>query len=310
MSRFTVALVAVAAFALATSSTAHATWSIVGIDADTGEVGVAVASCVGFEVSVVPVIVPGFGAAASQADISSASGDRFVEALEAASDAEATIDAVVAADEAADSRQFGAVVLDGGAAGWSGADTSDVSLDRQTDSVSVQGNILTSEDVVADAIAAWEATEGALADRLLAALTAGADAGGDSRCGSQTATAAALIVGRPGDAGYAFTDRGVTGVDPESDDVPSIFLSVLVEQGDERAVDRLADVWAAADQTASSVVIRQIDDGADTAFQRSQTIVLVALGAIGVLLVGVVVIIVRSRRQRADRSSSPPPTTA
>jgi uncharacterized Ntn-hydrolase superfamily protein len=211
------------------------------------------------------------------------------------------IESVVAADDAPDDRQFGVVVLNGGGAGWTGSDTFDVALDRRGSggSVAVQGNILVSEDVVEAAIAAFEAADGELADRLLAGLVAGADAGGDSRCGDQTATAAALIVARPGDEGYAFTDAGVLGVDPDDEAVPSVFMSVLVAEGGERAPDRLLEAWQDADQSSGSVVVRQINEGADTLRQgdwRGELIfsgVVVALGVIAIwALVG-------SRRRRA-----------
>lgn len=278
---------------------AEATWSVVGVDTETGEVGVAVASCVGFEVTVVPVLVPGVGAGASQADISAPSGDTMVEALTAGSRAEEVIDVVVADDDAPESRQFGVVVLDDGGAGWSGSDTLDVALDRRSEdgTVAAQGNVLVSEDVVNAAIAAFEATEGALADRLLAGLVAGADQGGDSRCGDQTATAAALLIARPDDQSYAFTDAALLGVDPEAEAVPSVFISILVEKGGERAPDRLAQAWSAADQSAPSVVIRQIDAGAVPAKSSATPAVFVLLG---VLVVGgalIVWLVVRSIRR-------------
>jgi uncharacterized Ntn-hydrolase superfamily protein len=261
---------------------ASATWSVVGVDPETGEVGVAVASCVGFEVTVVPVLVPGVGAGASQADISAPSGDSMAEALAAGSSAEEVIDAVVASDAAPETRQFGVVVLDDGGAGWTGSDTLDVALDRRSEdgTVAVQGNILVSQDVVDAAIAAFEDTEGVLADRVLAGLVAGADQGGDSRCADQTATAAALLVARPDDEIYAFTDAASLGVDPQVEAVPSVFISILVEKGGERAPDRLAQAWNDADQASSSVVIRQIDAGAETAKSRATTVVLVLLGAL------------------------------
>lgn len=275
----------VAVFTLGMHS-AEATWSVVGADPTTGEVGVAVASCVGFEVTVVPVIVPGIGAAASQADISSASGQRFVDALSADATAQAVIDAVVAADDDSDARQFGVVVLDGGGAGWTGSETMDVALDRQSDdgTASAQGNILVSNDVVGATIAAFEQAAGTLADRLLAGLIAGADAGGDSRCGDQTATSAALLIGTPGDPPYSHTDDGVLGVDPEKVAVPSVFVSVLVESGGDRAPDRLSQAWESADRTAQAIVIRQIDDGADSSATRARTTATVLLGAVALLV--------------------------
>jgi uncharacterized Ntn-hydrolase superfamily protein len=64
-----------------------------------------------------------------------------------------------------------------------------------------QGNILVSEETVEAMAATFEATEGPLAERLLAALVAGGAAGGDRR-GEQSA---ALVVHRQG-GGYDGSD--------------------------------------------------------------------------------------------------------
>src|SRR5207245_9136656 len=68
---------------------------------------------------------------------------------------------------------------------------------RTAPGVAVQGNILVSEETVATMLAVFLGTPGRLAARLLAALSAGDQAGGDSR-GRQSA---ALLVVKPG-AGY------------------------------------------------------------------------------------------------------------
>jgi uncharacterized Ntn-hydrolase superfamily protein len=279
---------------------ADATWSIIAVDPVTGEVGVAVASCVGSEVTVVPILVPGVGASASQALVSSGSGDVFLEVMVPGADAQQVIDAVVSADDQPDDRQFGAVMLDGFGAGWSGAANADVAIDRRNadQTAASQGNILVEATVVDAALAAFDASAGTLADRLVAGLVAGADAGGDSRCGDQTATAAALLVAVPGDAPYAETDVLVFGVDPDSTDVPSVFVSVLVERGSERAPDRLADAWAGADRSGASVVIRQIDEGADTTAGQFRTVTFVITGVVLVLAAAGIVLIIRARRHR------------
>jgi len=309
MQRLSIAmLVMVAGVVLFGAGQAEATWSIVGVDPETGEVGAAVASCVGFEVTIVPVLVPGAGAAASQADISPASGDRIVDALQIGASAQEVIDAVVAADDRPDDRQFGAVVIDGGGAAWTGADNLEVATDRRNADAtgSAQGNILASDDVVAEAIAAFGAADGELADRLVAGLLAGADAGGDSRCGEQTATAAALIVATSGDPVYAHTDERL-GVDPDSTPVPSVFVSVLVNRDGDRAPDRLAEVWATADPDASTIVIRQVDDGADTDARRFRVVAAVVLVLVAALVIGVVIAaVVVWRRRRAARSAGGP----
>jgi uncharacterized Ntn-hydrolase superfamily protein len=223
----------------------------------------------------------------------------MVDALAGGASAQETIDAVVAADDGMEERQFGVVVLGDGGAGWTGGDTLDVAIDRRSEdgTVAVQGNILVSEEVVDAAIAAFNGTDGHLADRLIAGLVAGADAGGDARCGDQTATAAALIVARPGDQTYSYTAAVPIGPDPATDPVPSIFISVLVDKGDIRAPDRLARVWADADQETQSVAIRQIDPGADTAARGLPTIVVILLGIVflGALVVAGVLIYTRTR---------------
>ena len=71
--------------------------------------------------------------------------------------------------------------------------------------LSVQGNILVGEDVVADIVAAFHATQGELSERLIAALHAGQAAGGDSR-GMQSA---ALLVVRPSDRYPEYRTRSV-----------------------------------------------------------------------------------------------------
>ena len=129
---------------------------------------------------------------------------------------------------------------------------------------------------------------------------AGADEGGDSRCGDQTATSAALIVARPGDASYANTDAGVVGVDPVSDEVPSVYVSVLVEMGGERAPDRLAAAWAGADRSSSQVVIQQVDPGADTSAEDARQFVRVLLLIVVCLIVGAVVLVIWRRRRRSS----------
>jgi uncharacterized Ntn-hydrolase superfamily protein len=307
MQRLPIAVLVAVFATVLVAGRAEATWSIVGVDPDTGEVGVAVASCVGFEVTSVPVLVPGVGAVASQAAISEGSGDRFVDALESGARARAVIDAVVAADDRPDDRQFGVVVVGGGAAGWTGADNLAVATDRRTaaGTGAAQGNIVVSEAVIDATLAAFDATDGELADRLVAGLLAGADAGGDSRCGEQTATAAALLVATPDDLVYAHTDASALGVDPDSTPVPSIFVSVLVNRGGDRAPDRLAEAWNSADRDASSIVIRQIDDGADVDASRLERIVTIGLVAAAAVIVGAALAALLAwRRRRRRRSSS------
>jgi uncharacterized Ntn-hydrolase superfamily protein len=97
-----------------------------------------------------------------------------------------------AADANHPSRQYGIVDLKGRAAGYSGPANGKQSLDRhgkvdRTDIFfSIQGNILTGDDVVDEAVKAFSETKGTLADRVMAAMEAADSRGGDRRCNCNT----------------------------------------------------------------------------------------------------------------------------
>lgn len=205
------------------------TWSIAALDPDSGDVGVAVASCVpDAHVDAVAALVPGVGVAVTQAVWILDNRNRVYEALRAGLSAEEVIERVADADIDANlaRRQYGAVTLSDGEiriAGFTGqgADAwSGIRFDLDM-AVSVQGNTLVGEAVVADALAAFLANaadgKNTLADRLLRGLEAGSAAGGDVRCNqdgiSSTAATAAILLARGGDPPYAaqtirMTDQG------------------------------------------------------------------------------------------------------
>jgi uncharacterized Ntn-hydrolase superfamily protein len=83
----------------------------------------------------------------------------------------------------------------------------------------VQGNILTGPEVVAEMERAWLASDGRLADRLLAALAAGDEAGGDRR-GRQSA--AILVVRRSGGYGGMSDVEVDLRVDDHAQPVPEL----------------------------------------------------------------------------------------
>ncbi|MGY1731882.1 DUF1028 domain-containing protein [Geodermatophilus sp. SYSU D01045] len=103
---------------------------------------------------------------------------------------------------------------------------------------SVQGNMLTSPEVLPAMAQAYEAARGDLADRLLAALTAGQDAGGDLR-GRQSA-ALLVVSGEPAteeDDGVRMDLR----VDDSGDPVAQLrMLRNLQRAYDERDYETLA----------------------------------------------------------------------
>lgn len=95
---------------------------------------------------------------------------------------------MLSADPAFQSRQFGIVDLMGRTAGHSGLGNGYVSQDMQGRVpgtqiyYSIQGNILRPGEVVPNAVRAFLSTQGALTDRVMAALETADQYGGDSRC--------------------------------------------------------------------------------------------------------------------------------
>ena len=168
------------------------TYSIVAFDEATGEVGAAVQSryfCVG---AVVPWVRAGVGAVATQAAGIAGFGPRVLDLLAAGSEPGDAIDQVLADDARRETRQLGVVDTRGRSAAWTGAECNDWAGNVLGEGFAVQGNILAGEAVVDGMARAYRETEGALAERLMAALEAAEAAGGDRR-GRQSA---AMIVER------------------------------------------------------------------------------------------------------------------
>ena len=190
------------------------TYSIVAADPATGELGVAVASRFFAVGSVVPFARAGVGAVATQANVNTAYGERGLELLREGLTPEEVVSVLTRADAGRESRQFGVVAADGRSATYSGPGCNAWAGGRRGPNYAVQGNILTGEPVAAAMEKAFLASAGRrLALRLVAALRAGEDAGGDSR-GKQSA---ALLVVRAKGGFNGFTDRAI---DVRVDDSP------------------------------------------------------------------------------------------
>ncbi len=225
----------------ATSRPAAATWSLVAVDQATNEVGVAIASCVPADVlgdperPLVPVVLrPGLGAAVTQGQLNLEAPDRLVVLTDAGVAPAGIIDDLTTADfdELAHLRQHAVASLSGEVAAFTGDQNGETALDAQGAGVSVQGNLLVSESVVADALDAYLSGRRAglpLAQGLVDGLVAGAEAGGDRRCDDQGALFAQVAVAGPND-------------DPAE---PAILLTVVVDPGDgQDPVVLLADAFA------------------------------------------------------------------
>ena len=193
-----------------------ATFSIVGHDPETGELGVAVASRFFTVGNVVPWAKAGVGAIATQSYANTSFGWRGLELLEKGLTPDEVMTVLLRGDDKPNRRQVGIVAADGASATYTGENCLDWAGGRRGPHYAVQGNILAGEAVVTEMERVFLETEGTLADRLYAALLAGEAAGGDSR-GKQSA---ALLVVKEG-AGYGgYTDRAI---DIRVDDHPEPF---------------------------------------------------------------------------------------
>jgi hypothetical protein len=224
-------------------SIASATWSVIAVDGATGRVVIASATCVNrdddFLRGVQAVIVPGKGIAACQASVDGTHTNQMLvyNELMKGTDPKAII-ALLSRDPAFQSRQFGIVDLTGRTAGHSGFTNGYVTQDIQGRVpgtqiyYSIQGNILRPGEVVPKAVAAFLKTDGALTDRVMAAMDAADAAGGDSRCSCESRSDTGAAGGIPCDGRTAYVayitmaERNDTNGDSHNNGKYAMYIAV------------------------------------------------------------------------------------
>ncbi|HUP49701.1 MAG TPA: DUF1028 domain-containing protein [Thermoanaerobaculia bacterium] len=198
MSRLTLLLIAV----LLAAPPAAATFSIAAVDPVTGEAAVAVTTRVPFVGRAVPWVRAGVGAVATQSWTVVEYGVRGLDLLEAGVAPGEAIDRLLADDEGRERRQLGIIDMKGRAAAFTGKENGEWAGSRQGKNYTVQGNILVGPEVLDAVTAHLDSTEGSampLAERLILALGAGQQKGGDKRWGNLQS--AAIRVADPNDPG-------------------------------------------------------------------------------------------------------------
>ena len=194
---------------LAAALTAHpaqplvSTFSIVARDPGNGDLGVAVQSKFPNVRVAVPYARAGVGAVATQSFSNSDFGTKGLELLALGATPQEVLTIVSRDDSDLQDQQIGIVDAKGRSATFTGKKCFDWAGGRTGPDYAIQGNILVSEATVDAMEKAFLGTRGSLADRLLAAIKAGAEAGGDRR-GRQSA---ALVVVRQGASYDAKSDR-------------------------------------------------------------------------------------------------------
>jgi len=177
------------------ASPALATWSVVAVDRATGRVSMASASCVDVKTDheyrdLTLVVVPGVGIAACQAGVDrTLKNQQFIyDELKKGTAPEAILAQIARDDPDFQQRQFGIVDMQGRMASHTGLNNGYVAqvIQGQVPGTeifySVQANTMRPGRVVPNAVQAFIKTEGALTDRVMAAMDAADGSGGDARC--------------------------------------------------------------------------------------------------------------------------------
>lgn len=209
LSRFTaiVLLLVASVFAETRKLPPVSTFSIVAIDPQNGDMGIAVASRYFSVGSVVPWAMANVGAVATQANVNVGYGQQAIDLLRQGMTAPEVLKKILADDkfEGKDGRQVAIVDAKGNVAAYTGPNAPHWAGDRQGKTWSAQGNILVGPQVPEAMGKAFESTQGELAEKLYAALKAGDAAGGDAR-GRQSAS---MLVVRKGGGRNINNDRYV-----------------------------------------------------------------------------------------------------
>src|SRR5688572_14690540 len=210
------------AFVLAAAAVAHAqgarpphldgidpwfgTFSIIAFDPVTNELGVGVQSRAFGAGAAVPYAKPGVGAVGTQASANRSYGPKAIALLEQGLSPAEVVKKITDEDPGRDTRQVAVIDTKGRSAVYTGRRV----IERNSDpkdlvhlggyaghvsdlNFSAQGNTLASAEVVSTMAAAYHNGKGSMAERLMDALDAGQEKGGDTR-GMQSA---GILVVRP-----------------------------------------------------------------------------------------------------------------
>jgi len=169
---------------------ARATWSIIIVDRQTNEIGIGSATCLtGFNLKkFLPIVLVDVGAGAAQSaiDTQALNRRRIRDDLLAGLPPAAILADLEAHDSRHQTRQYGIVDTRGRAATFSGNRNGAYAngLTGQAGSLvySIQGNVITGQPVLDQAEAAILNTPGGIPEKLMAAMEAARDMGGDGRC--------------------------------------------------------------------------------------------------------------------------------
>jgi uncharacterized Ntn-hydrolase superfamily protein len=212
-----------ASFFKSESPLAH-TFSIVARDPSTGEMGVAVQSHWFSVGSVVSWAEAGVGAIATQSLVNVSFGPKGLELLKNGMTAQEVVDKLIADDDGRDYRQLAIVDAKGNVAAYTGEKCIPDAGHITGDNFSVQANLMANDKIWPAMDKAFRESEGPLAERMIEALSAAQEAGGDIR-GRQSA---AILVVRGKSTGKVWEDR-LIDLRVEDDPDPIVELQRLLK---------------------------------------------------------------------------------
>jgi uncharacterized Ntn-hydrolase superfamily protein len=181
------------------------TYSIVARDAKTGELGVAVQSHWFSVGTAVTWAEAGVGAVATQSFVEPSYGPLGLELMRAGKSAPQALAALLAADEGREVRQVAMIDAQGRVAAHTGKLCIPAAGHQTGNNFSAQANLMDKAAVWPAMARAFESAPGDLTDKLLAALEAAQQEGGDIR-GKQSA---AILVVKARPSGKPWEDRVV-----------------------------------------------------------------------------------------------------
>ncbi len=163
------------------------TFSIVARDPNTGEIGVAVQSHWFSVGSIVSWAEVGVGAVATQSFVNVSFGRRGLDLLKQGKSPQDALDGLLSTDEGKDFRQVAIIDKNGRVAAYTGKLCIKDASHLVGENFSVQANMMLNDKVVPAMAEAFKNSRGPLAERMVAALKAAQNAGGDIR-GQQSAS--------------------------------------------------------------------------------------------------------------------------
>jgi uncharacterized Ntn-hydrolase superfamily protein len=181
------------------------TYSIVARDTVTGEMGVAVQSHWFSVGSIVSWGKAGVGVVATQSFVNPSFGPRGLNLLENGLTPKMAVESLLELDEGRDVRQLAILDVHGNVEAYTGKSCIDAAGHQIGDNFSVQANLMEKNTVWPAMAKAFENSSGSLAERMLVAMEAAQNEGGDIR-GKQSV---AILVVKEKSSGNSWEDRVV-----------------------------------------------------------------------------------------------------